>query len=107
MPLPEWFDQRRENNSTSARLEKARAKEKGGKRQAGSGNTKYAPQDIKDDNELEQHKFTRKHRFTLDARELKATMRDATVNGRNPSMCVEFLEDDIRVVMSIERRVTK
>lgn len=104
MPLPPWFDQRSTNNKRSARLEKARAAEKGGRRQPGSGSSKRAPQDIKTDDELEQHKFTSKHRFPLDARELRAILRDAELNGRTGSMTIEFLEDDIRVVMAIERR---
>lgn len=91
MTMPEWWDKSRENNNRKSRAqERAVAKARGGKVQAGSGSSWRAPQDVKDDTHLIQVKFTGKKAFTLSKQDWKALRDDAMNSGREPAYVVTF-----------------
>ena len=62
----------------------------GGRRQAGSGSSWRAPQDIKTEDYLVQVKYTDRASFTLKRSEWDSLARDAARAGRDPIMVIEF-----------------
>lgn len=106
--LPRWFgEDRKRQNSRSRSQERRRAKERGGRPQAGSGSSWRARQDIKDDKELVQVKYTDKESFPLKGKELVQLFSDANLYGRSPSFEVEFQKHGIRATVTVERIHTR
>lgn len=101
--LPAWFDKRKLQNSRSKQHELRRARETGGRRQPGSGSSRRAPQDIKSDDYLEQHKYTDKDRITIRAKDLIKILLDSLDHGREPGMVVDFDQHNVRMIITIER----
>lgn len=98
-----WGNERKVQNRRSAKQEKKRAVETGGRTMAGSGSSWRARQDNRTDEELEQIKYTDKKSFTVKVAECEGIYRDALNAGRDPQMVVDFEQHNIRVVMTIER----
>lgn len=89
--MPKWLtDQRGDQNRRSARQEKERAAEIGGKRQAGSGSSHRAPQDVVSPDYMEQLKYTDQKSFALKQAEWLRLKADAQRAGKVPRMVIDF-----------------
>lgn len=100
MPVPSWFDKDRERvNRNVRKQERDRAREIGGRPQAGSGCSWRAPGDVKGNEVLEELKQTssRSYRFTLT--EWHDIRRKALSQGREPRFLIEF-PDGTRLLVS-------
>lgn len=100
MPLPNWFDKDRERvNRNVRKQERERAREIGGRPQAGSGCSWRAPGDVKSSEVLEELKLTGKasYRFTLE--EWHDIRRKALSQGRDPRFLIEF-PDGTRLIVT-------
>lgn len=105
--LPPWWDsesshKRKQINKRSKKHEEDRAKQIGGRVQPGSGSSDRAPQDIRNAEVLEQHKFTDKDRFTLDVREYLKGEADASRFGRTHRWVLDFDKHGVRLVVTRE-----
>lgn len=102
MALPAWFDSRKQQNQRSAEQESKRAKQTGGRRQAGSGSSWRARQDNKTSDFLESIKYTDQERFTLKLDELMELRADALDTGREPRMIIDFNRAGVRLIINFE-----
>jgi hypothetical protein len=103
--LPAWFNDpgnRKKINERSARQERKRAEQVGGKVSAGSGSSYRSPQDVRSEGELEQLKFTDKDSFTIKVDEWKKIRDDALRFGREPRMVIDFEQHGIRMIIEEE-----
>lgn len=96
--LPNWFgNTRKRQNQRSKKQERNRAKETGGRVQAGSGSSWRAPQDNRTPERLEQIKFTDKSSFTINVKEWLALEADALRDGRDPVFVIDFDKYGVRL----------
>lgn len=103
MTDPLWFDRdKQRQNKRSGQQEKARAKEIGGKVQAGSGSSWRARGDCKNETVLEELKYTDSSSFTLKAKDWLLHKDRALKQGREPVMVIEFMKDNLRLVLREE-----
>lgn len=107
--LPPWWDKesahkRKQINKRSARQEKDRAEQIGGRVQPGSGSSSRAPQDVRNDEYLEQLKFTDADSFALKAKEWLAGEDDASRFGRSHRLLIDFDKYGIRLVVTREEK---
>lgn len=107
--LPPWFDKesahkRKQVNTRSKKHETARAKEIGGRVQPGSGSSSRAPQDVRNDEYLEQHKFTDADSFALKIKEWLRNEDDASRFGRLHRMVIDFDAYGVRLVVTREEK---
>lgn len=104
--LPRWLDpanQKRRQNRRSGAQERQRAEDLGGRRQAGSGASWRAPQDVATPDYLEQLKFTDAASFTVKVAEWLGLRADALRAGREPRMVVDFEAHGVRLVIVEEQ----
>lgn len=91
MTLPRWWeDGRQKQNSLSKQQELARAKQTKGKRQPGSGSSRYARHDVKTEDFLEELKFTASGHFTIKASDWLRLRKNSLLAGRQPKLVVDF-----------------
>jgi hypothetical protein len=105
--LPPWWDKesarkRKQVNKRSKKQEEDRAKKIGGRVQPGSGSSYRAPQDVRNDDYLEQLKFTDADSFALKAKEWLAGEADASRFGRSHRMVIDFDKYGLRLVVTRE-----
>jgi len=100
---PLWFGRdKQRQNKRSDKQEKARAKEIGGKVQAGSGSSWRARGDCKNETVLEELKYTDASSFSLKAKDWLLHKDRALKQGREPVMVIEFMQDNVRLVLREE-----
>lgn len=90
--LPPWMSSKgnkRRQNRRSSKQESDRAKEIGGRASAGSGSSYRSPQDVRNQEFLEQLKYTDANQYTIKAKEWESLKKDALKEGREPRMVVE------------------
>jgi hypothetical protein len=101
--LPGWLNNSKVNkkkqNTRSARQERARAREVGGKVQPGSGSSWRASGDVKAVEYLEELKYTDAASFGLKVEDWNAIKRKAHIQGRVPRMLIEFPLEGLRLVV--------
>lgn len=103
MALPSWWgNEGKVQNARSKKQENLRAKQTGGKVQAGSGTSWRAPGDVKNAEFLEEMKFTDKDSFALKVETWKKIKRQAAVTGREPKMVIDFPQYDLRLIVTEE-----
>ena len=105
--LPPWWDKesshkRKKINKRSAKQEKDRAKQIGGRVQPGSGCSSNAPQDVRSDEYMEQLKFTDGDSYRLTVKEWLQLRGDSDRFGRSPRMVVDFSRHNVRLVITQE-----
>lgn len=98
---PSW-NPRRRNNQRSRAQEGKRAKQQGGRTQAGSGSSWRAPGDVVTPDYLEQLKFTDKESYRILLVEWKASQADAHRMGREGKWVIDFPQQRIRLVVTEE-----
>lgn len=104
--LPAWMsdaDDKRRQNKRSGAQERARAKQVGGRVQAGSGSSWRAPQDVISADYVEQIKYTDAASFILKIAELQGLLSDGYRAGKSPRMVVDFSAYGIRAIIDLER----
>lgn len=90
--LPSWMSgsgQRKARNRRSARQERDRAQEIGGRVSAGSGSSWRSPQDVRNGEYLEQLKFTDKKQYTIKEDEWIGLRADALREGKEPRLVID------------------
>lgn len=103
MPRPRWMspkNQKKRQNRRSGAQERQRATDLGGHRQAGSGASWRAPQDVVGAEHLESLKFTDGGAFSLSVRDWQALRADADRAGREPRMVIDFERAAVRLVIT-------
>lgn len=105
--LPPWWDKesarkRKEVNRRSKKHEKDRADQIGGRVQPGSGSSKNAPQDVRNEEYLEQHKFTDADSFRLSVKDWLSGEDDASRFGRLHRIVIDFDKHGVRLVVTRE-----
>lgn len=100
--LPRWFDKPlQDQNRRSQQHERKLAKETGGRVTAGSGSSWRAPQDVKSDTHLIQHKYTDAKSFTINVeRDWLPLVADAVRAGRDPALVINFDSHGKRIVVT-------
>lgn len=100
MPVPSWFEKDRERvNRNVRKQERDRAREIGGRPQAGSGCSWRAPGDVKGSEVLEELKQTSARSFTLKVADWYDIRRKALSQGREPRFIIEF-GDGTRLIVT-------
>jgi hypothetical protein len=100
VPVPSWFDKDRERvNRNVRKQERERAREIGGRPQAGSGCSWRAPGDVKEAEYLEELKLTSKESYRLTLAEWKDIRNKASTQGREPRYLIEFA-DGTRLIVT-------
>jgi hypothetical protein len=93
MNLPKWWKDdgsRTYRNEQSKAQEISRANQTQGKRQAGSGSSRYARHDIKTEDILEEIKFTASGHYVIKANDWIRLRKNALIAGREPRLIVDF-----------------
>jgi hypothetical protein len=101
--LPSWLnnskDKLKKQNRRSNRQERARAREVGGRVQAGSGSSWRAAGDVKTEDFLEEMKWTDNKSYGLKVSEWNAIKRKAQSQGRQPRLVIEFPQEGLRLIV--------
>ena len=105
--VPSWLGsgkaKKQKQNRRSAAHERRLAEEVGGKVQTGSGNTWKAPQDVRSDTHLIQHKYTDQRSYSVTVKTLEGLVRDAERSGREAALVLDFEAAGLRVTAVVER----
>lgn len=98
MPLPPWWDKRRESQNRRSRAqERSIASEAGGRTHPGSGSSWRKPRDISTDEFLVEAKYTDKAGYPLNVAEWEALRRDALRAGKEPVLVIDFPNRNLRL----------
>jgi hypothetical protein len=101
--LPGWLSGtggRKTNNRKSREYERRLARDTGGRTSAGSGSSWRAPEDVRSDTHLIQHKFTGKRSFILTVTELERVFTNARRAGREGAIVIDFESVGLRVTVT-------
>lgn len=104
--VPAWMNKKRAGqvqNKRSKKHEERLAEQVGGKRVVGSGTSWRAPQDVKSDTHMIQHKYTDKASFSLKVPEMEQIHDDAERAGRGNALVIDFDKYGIRAIVTFER----
>ena len=101
---PAWWDpdQRKTRNQRSKTQELNRAKDTGGRVQAGSGSSWRAPQDVVTGEHLEELKFTGKSSYSIKTSMWVKLRSNAVRLGREPKLVIDFVEEGVRLIVTEE-----
>lgn len=103
MAMPPWWGEsgkRRTINRKSAEYERKIAKDTGGRVSAGSGSSWRAPEDVRSETHLIQHKYTERKSFTLTVAELQRVFANAGRAGRDGALIIDFETYGLRVTVT-------
>lgn len=101
---PPWWEEsrRKQNNRDSKTQELRRARQVGGRVQAGSGSSWRAPNDVMTGDALEELKFTQKDSYRIRVVDWLRHRGNARRAGVEPTLIIDFPTHRIRLVVREE-----